>query len=216
VIRSAHLTIPTAVVESYSQISYNALPTVADLPVQVSKTRSGRGTFHNVPISASICLDFASPLSFDSDSTSQQEHHGRPAVILGPASTWHPEIGAAMAAQARARARELSMHIVWCDGGAGGQSGILGPSGDELLQRRHEGSWVKTVRLEHPFVERRTAYATLGNVVAFVVLCIGVPGAGPVFYGLRLVTQRGRQLVGRLRNKSPVVTTEQTPLLIDI
>ncbi|KAH7106705.1 hypothetical protein BKA62DRAFT_213139 [Auriculariales sp. MPI-PUGE-AT-0066] len=203
-------------VESYHQISSNVQPSVVDLPLEVH--RGKHHILHNVSISASICLDFASPLTF--------QNRTKPAIVLGPASTWHSQIGEAMVAQARARALEIGSHIIWCDGGAGGQSGVLSPYGDdsEFIQPRHDGSWVKTIAVSYPFEEPRTWYSALGNFLALAVLCILIPTAGG---GSAFLLQRGTgaskvaggwatsakdALMARLRGRA---ANERTPLLID-
>lgn len=127
-----------------------------------------------VPISSSICLDFASQssfLSFDS----------RPALILAPARTWHPSVGLAMWNQARQRAHETGSTILWCDGGEGGLSGVIGGGFEEPLQFG-EGSWTKTIGLTYPFPKQKTVFtsAWIGNVGAFVLVWMLTGGGGLV------------------------------------
>lgn len=196
-------------------MTLNELPSVVDLPLQVARTGHGKPIIHDIPISASVCLDFASPLEF--------LEQRKPAIVLGPASTWHSDIGAAMTSQARARASEVGTHVVWCDGGLGGQSGVLSPNGDELIQPRADGTWVKTIRLAHPYEESRTPYALFGSFISLAVILVLLPSANGPAHLLRR-TARGRAwLAGRftaatarIRHIREGRPSEQTPLLIDL
>ena len=119
-----------------------------------------------IPITSSICLDFASQsLFFSLDS--------RPALILAPARTWHPSVGMAMWNQARQRAHEMGSTILWCDGGEGGLSGIIGSGFEEPFQFG-EGSWVKTIGLEYPSSGHKTVFTSswVGNFGAFLIIWI--------------------------------------------
>lgn len=145
--------------ESYGQVTEDEPPQVYDIPIFVSKH------IQDVPVSAGICLDFASSLP---------KLARKPALVLAPAHTWHADIGETMAAHAKLRARELGTRILWCDGGAGGQSALFGPEGDEV-HKVGEGSWVKTFQVPFPFEEPRTLYAVLGSLVPGLLLCLVLP-----------------------------------------
>ncbi|KAG6867915.1 hypothetical protein C0993_009545 [Termitomyces sp. T159_Od127] len=101
-----------------------------------------------IPVTASICLDFAFPSLFT-------ELESKPALILAPGRTWDIAVGLTMWQQIRQRAEELGTMILWCDGGDGGVSGIAG-GGFEDFAQVGLGSWVKTVGIQYPFSERRT------------------------------------------------------------
>lgn len=133
-----------------------------------------------IPITSSICLDFASQSSFLSLDS-------RPALILAPARTWHPSIGLAMWNQARQRAHETGSTILWCDGGEGGLSGVIGGGYEEPLQFG-EGSWTKTIGLPYPFSERKTVFtsAWVGNFGAFIAVWM-LAGAGLVIQATAVV-----------------------------
>jgi len=67
--------------------------------------------------------------------------------------------------QASQRAHEIDSSLLWCDGGEGGVSGIVGRGMNEVFQVG-AGSWVRTIGVQHPFNEqRRTVYAQYGNSV---------------------------------------------------
>ena len=133
-------------------------------PSRTNKTdwAEAPGYTRPIPITSSICLDFASQTSFlNLDS--------RPALILAPARTWHPSVGLAMWNQARQRAHEVGSTILWCDGGEGGLSGVIGDGFEEPLQFG-EGSWTKTIGLTYPFSERKTVFTWVGNFRAFLIV----------------------------------------------
>ena len=125
-----------------------------------------------IPISSSICLDFASQSSFLSLDS-------RPALILAPARTWNPSVGLAMWNQARQRAHETGSTILWCDGGEGGLSGIIGGGFEEPLQFG-EGSWTKTIGLTYPFSERKTVFTWVGNIGGFILIWVLTGSGGAV------------------------------------
>ena len=121
-----------------------------------------------IALTASICLDFAHPSQF-------AELDSRPAVILAPARTWDVSIGFAMWSQAKQRAEEMGTLVLWCDGGEGGVSGIAGRGFHDVTQVG-SGSWVRTIGIQYPFNENRTAYAYFPNLAApllFWALCFG-------------------------------------------
>ncbi|KAK0466423.1 uncharacterized protein EV420DRAFT_829788 [Desarmillaria tabescens] len=117
-----------------------------------------------VPMTASICLDFAIPGTLAALDT-------RPAIILAPARTWEPTVGLAMWEQAKRRAAELDSTILWCDGGHGGVSGVSGRGITEVTQVG-EGSWVRSVGVEYPFNSGRTVYGVMGDYGAMAFIGI--------------------------------------------
>ena len=119
----------------------------------------------------------------------------RPALILAPARTWHPSVGIAMWNQARQRAHETGSTVLWCDGGEGGLSGVIGGGFEEPLQFG-EGSWTKTIGLTHPFPEHMTGltFMRMGNFGAFIIIWIVAGGGGLVIQAAALVSQNHRSL----------------------
>lgn len=129
-------------------------------PNDVPKEDWGEDETRPISLSASICLDFSSPLTSLSS---------RPALILAPARTWHIDVGRAMYELARARGNELGADVLWCDGGAGGLSGV---AGDIQVGR---GSWVKTIGVPYPSAQHRTIYGICGDWLVLATF-LGVPG----------------------------------------
>jgi hypothetical protein len=165
-----------------------------------------------IPITTSICLDFADPLPF-------AELTSRPALILGPARTWDISVGYAMWQQAKQRAEEVGSMVLWCDGGDGGISGIAGGGFSDFTQVGR-GSWVRTIGIQYPFKERRTPFAYLGNttMLLFWALVMGgslkamfgyLPQVGLFIGGL----ERVRQLLGPRGTSEPRHTVEEGNLL---
>jgi hypothetical protein len=155
------------VAESFSFSRSEDPPTIYTLelpnPRGTSKTKWAPAPNYTrpIPVTASICLDFSHPSAF-------LELPSRPALILGPARTWHTSIGVTMWEQAKARAEELGSMVLWCDGGKGGISGIGGQGMNEIM-RIGPGSWTRTIGIQWPFEESRTVYAWGGD---FMALCI--------------------------------------------
>ncbi|KIJ65018.1 hypothetical protein HYDPIDRAFT_167342 [Hydnomerulius pinastri MD-312] len=125
-----------------------------------------------IPITSSVCLDFASPSAFTSLDS-------RPALILAPARTWDTTVGLAMWEQAKTRADELGSMVLWCDGGVTGVSGVGGGGIHEIMQVGG-GSWMRTIGVPYPFNESRTLYARTGDftVLVFLVALMGGGIAG--------------------------------------
>ncbi|KAF7799298.1 hypothetical protein EIP86_010530 [Pleurotus ostreatoroseus] len=146
-----------------------------------------------IPITTSICLDFAHSSSFTSLDS-------RPAVILAPAKTWHVAVGNAMWEQAKARATETGSTVFWCDGGEGALGGIATSGYSEIVQRGW-GSWSKVIPLAYPFDTRRTVFTLGGQSTAFAIvwLVTGV-GYGPTLG--RFAVQGSMQLARRLTRGS--------------
>ena len=126
-----------------------------------------------IPVTASICLDFASSSSFT-------PLESRPALILAPAKTWHPAVGEAMWEQAKARAAETGATVVWCDGGHGGLSGIADGARTSEVVQAGPGSWSRPVGIPFPFdADARTFYERHGQRAALGAVW-AVAGVGVV------------------------------------
>lgn len=80
--------------------------------------------------------------------------------------------------QAKSRANEIGSMVLWCDGGATGVSGIGGGGISEIMQVG-AGSWTRTVGLQFPFDQRRTVYATIGEMGVFIFL-VAIMGGSSV------------------------------------
>jgi hypothetical protein len=174
-----------------------------------------------LPITAAICLDFSSPSVFTSLDS-------RPALILAPAQTWHPDVSMVMWEQARARAEEAGSTVLFCDGGAQGASGVAGHGIREPVQFG-SGSWTRTIGIEWPFKQRRTLYMWGGEAfqIGFVWLLVGAGCAAEVFVmrasngGVRGTTvsfSRFREIFDRvrasIRRQTPPDQGERQPLLL--
>lgn len=163
-----------------------------------------------IPLTASICLDFAHTSSFT-------PLESRPALILAPARTWHPSVGQAMWEQAKARAAETGATILWCDGGKGGLSGIADGRYSEVVQVG-PGSWAKPIAVQYPFDERRTVYLWGGQYEGFaavwavvavggvveVTLVRGAAAFGGMLAGLRGVVQAVVRRTGAKRGSEGI------------
>ena len=177
-----------------------AAPEIYDIPVRKpsnwnSSDWSSLPDFKRpVPITGSICLDFASPSSF-------LPLESRPALILAPARTWHVEVGYAMWEQARARADELGSYVLWCDGGEGGVSGVAGPGMHEVTQVG-QGPWARKIGIPWPFDRRRTFFQAGGDSVPFAIVW-AIVGAGAaieaVFLGLDSEDKKSAEFLGLVR-----------------
>jgi len=155
-------------------------------PKDVNKTDWAPGPNYTRPIAltASICLDFAHPLQF-------AELQSRPALILAPARIWDVSVGLAMWNQAKLRAEEMGSMVLWCDGGDGGVSGIAGGGFHDITQVG-SGSWFRTIGIQYPFDNHRTAYAYFNNLtlVLFWALCFGGSFGGHVPFARRISSIR--------------------------
>ncbi|KAJ7675371.1 hypothetical protein B0H17DRAFT_1081172 [Mycena rosella] len=128
-------------------------------PKGVEKPHWGPNSTRPLVVTASICLDFAMPSPFrDLDS--------RPALILAPARTWDPAIGARMWEEAKQRANEI--------GSKGGVSGVAGGGYNEIYQAG-EGSWSRTIGIKYPFSPTRTFYARCGEALVLAASWLFVP-----------------------------------------
>ncbi|KAH8102576.1 hypothetical protein BXZ70DRAFT_1063356 [Cristinia sonorae] len=163
-----------------------------------------------IPVTTSICFDFASSSSFT-------QLDSRPAIILAPARTWHLNIGMSMWEQAKARAKETGSVVVWCDGGAGGVSGVAARGHEEILQVG-QGTWTKTIGLPWPFDQRRTAFVAGGQGMALGVAW-SIVGLG---WAVEALARRGgilfapvAGLLARLPRWGRPKPDEERPLLHD-
>jgi len=146
------------IAESFSQTTPGDDPMVYKIDVPISGRKGGT---HPISLSASICLDFSTPLT---------SLTSRAALVLGPAKTWHVDVGRAMYQLAHARGEEIGAEILWCDGGKGGLSGVAGDI------QVGSGSWVKTIGVPEPWDERRTVYGAWGDWLPLALL-LGIFGS---------------------------------------
>ncbi|KIJ54645.1 hypothetical protein M422DRAFT_153109 [Sphaerobolus stellatus SS14] len=211
------------IAESFSQITLNEDPSVEVIqyprPNDIPKKEWDGHDTRPISITASICLDFAAPLT---------SLESRPSLILAPAKTWHVGVGRAMYEMARARGEEVGAEVLWCDGGAGGLSGV---AGDVQVGG---GSWVKRIGVAYPPEEKKTVYAFGGDILVMGVL-FAASGGLWVIHDRKLeimslfspyvpsVRATMRNLFENIRNRLPgrrpaenvAATNEHTPLLID-
>ncbi|KZT30740.1 hypothetical protein NEOLEDRAFT_1237946 [Neolentinus lepideus HHB14362 ss-1] len=165
------------VAESFSLSPSTDPPTIFTLPLTMPKgfTRSEWGNeTRPIPVTASICLDFTDPYAFDSLPS-------KPALILAPARTWDISVGLSMFEQAKARAAEIDSMVLWCDGGEGGVSGIVGRGVNEMM-KAGPGSWTRTIGIQYPFDDRKTIFMDGGESVGLMIMWAfqGVIWAGGV------------------------------------
>jgi hypothetical protein len=80
--------------------------------------------------------------------------------------------------QAKQRAYEIGATILWCDGGEGGLSGVIGNGYSEPLQVGAE-SWTKTIGIPYPFNEQKLVFGWIGDLGALFVLWL-LCGGGSV------------------------------------
>ncbi|EJD03681.1 uncharacterized protein FOMMEDRAFT_133077 [Fomitiporia mediterranea MF3/22] len=156
-------------VESYAMVAYSSPPELYDYQLVTKRNSRGKAIESlTVPITGSICLDFAHPMPFN-------RLPRRPSLILGAARTWYPSLGVTMWEHAKARAEEVGSAVLWCDGGEQGISGVggRGMGGGEIVQVG-PGSWVRTIGLEIEANHERTAYAFIGPwfSIAFIWLVV--------------------------------------------
>ncbi|KAG6817719.1 hypothetical protein H0H87_004510 [Tephrocybe sp. NHM501043] len=158
-----------------------------------------------IPVTASICLDFAHPAQF-------AELESRPALIFAPARTWDIAVGNAMWEQAKQRAEELGSMVLWCDGGDGGVSGVAGGGYDKFAQVGL-GSWAKTVGIAYPFDERQTIFARVGNLTLLLIwlLVLGSTVLDHVHFGSTSTSKRFLQSRFARRPRGPTSSSASTP-----
>ncbi|KAI0652091.1 hypothetical protein C8Q79DRAFT_897180 [Trametes meyenii] len=175
------------IAESFSMTPSNEKPSIftMELPHPRSWTAPswapGPNYTRPIDITASICLDFTTASSFAGLPS-------RPALILAPARTWHTAIGLAMWEQAKARAEEIGSMVLWCDGGAGGVSGVAG-RGVHAFRQVGPGSWAQTVSTQWPYDQRRTVFSATGTSAVLAVVW-GIAGMGWVGAVVRRVEGR--------------------------
>ncbi|KAI3622411.1 apolipoprotein n-acyltransferase [Moniliophthora roreri] len=159
------------IAESYSMRAGEEDPSIYNLelhaPKDMNKTDWSKEPPHirHIPLTASICLDFAMPSPFSA-------LESRPALILAPGRTWETTVGRVMWEQAKQRAYELGSTVLWCDGGDGGTSGVAGEGVSESIQVG-KGSWVRQIGIQYEFDEGRTLYGRAGNWLIWGL--IGLP-----------------------------------------
>ena len=163
------------VAESFSLDYSSTPPSIFEVelvhPSDVKKTEWAPGPSFTrpIPMTASICLDFAFPSQFAKLSS-------RPALILAPARTWERTVGHAMWLQAQQRASEQGSIVLWCDGGEGGMSGVAGRGFNDVVQVG-SGSFVRTIGIQYPFDNKKTYFARFGNAV-LILFWVFVLGPG--------------------------------------
>ncbi|KAJ3514396.1 hypothetical protein NLJ89_g2405 [Agrocybe chaxingu] len=161
--------------ESYRLRADRSPPEIFELPLArpgnyIPKTEWSSDPDHTrpIPITASICLDFATPSPFAA-------LESRPALILAPARTWDRTVGYAMWLQAKQRAEELGSMVLWCDGGDGGVSGIAGHGFNDVAQVG-SGTFIRTIGIPYPFETTSTPFARFGDSVLILFWLLLVPG----------------------------------------
>jgi hypothetical protein len=183
------------VAESYSLSPGTEPPSIFTIEMERPPKYKGlgwpRSEVRPIPVTASICLDFASSSSFTALDAA-------PALVLAPASTWHPRVGEAMWAQAQARAAETGATVVWCDGGRGGLSGVASGGRAGTVVQVGPGTWSLPVAIPHPFdASRRTVYARGGQLGAFfAVWAVAGVGLGVEAVQRRVGVRLGWVVVG--------------------
>lgn len=68
---------------------------------------------------------------------------------------------------AKQRADELGTRVLWCDGGEGGLSGIVGMGESSVQVGR--GTWVQRLSFELPLNEKRTVFGTVGALWGLIL-----------------------------------------------
>jgi len=155
------------VAESFSLGPSSTPPSIFEIelvhPSDVKKTAWAPGPSYtrSIPMTSSICLDFAFPSQFANLSS-------RPALILAPARTWERTVGHAMWLQAQQRAAELQSIVLWCDGGEGGVSGVAGRGFNDVVQVG-SGSFVRTIGIQYPFDNQKTYFARFGDIFLILI-----------------------------------------------
>ncbi|CEL57463.1 hypothetical protein RSOLAG1IB_02203 [Rhizoctonia solani AG-1 IB] len=177
-----------------------------------------------IPLSAAICLDVSGPL--ENSVPVNKTELGRPALILAPARTWHPQIGKAMFQHASMRAAEQGASILWCDGGEGGVSGVGGLAAQGLglvggIGQVGTGrSWLQTIGIPFPYDAEDfgpTWYGRWGDL-STIVLALALLGFGPAAPAANLVGGSVSWVYKRLGKKRELGNgqrNESTPLLVD-
>lgn len=156
------------VAESFSISRWDLPPAIYELPLRAPKGvkspdwAPAPNFTRPIPLTMSICLDFAFPSAFTS-------LDARPSLILAPGRTWHVSISKMLLEQTRLRAVEIGSTALWCDAGEestenSALSGIVGAQRREPYQIGR-GSWVQTIGIPYPFNSAgQTLYARIGSV----------------------------------------------------
>jgi len=193
------------IAESFSLTHSTVPPEIFEIPLVAPK--NGVKTPRPIPVTGSICLDFAFPTSFEGLDT-------RPALILAPARTWHPAIGYVMWRQAAQRAEELNTMVLWCDGGRGGVSGIVGQGHNEVTQVG-AGSWTRTIGVQYPFNKKRSLYTRISDL-GLVLYWLLVFAPSKVGWRNRgSIVRSTWDLLRRTRAKPPQIERGPVPNLLD-
>lgn len=196
------------------------------LPRPNNHPKSDKSWPRTVPVTAAICLDVSAPLATSVPVDGLTAELGRPALILAPARTWHPEVGKAMFQYASMRATEQGASILWCDGGEGGVSGVggLAARGLGLVggigQVGTGGSWIQTIGIPFPYGARTftpTWYARWGDLSTIFLAwaMLGVGFAAPLMQGAGNLVQSATRRLKHRGDQRPAERNENTPLLID-
>lgn len=182
------------------------------LPTPNYRPKSDKTTWpRTIPITAAVCLDVSAPLAPAVSVNHTDEEAGRPALILAPARTWHPEIGKVTFAHASMRAMGQGASVSWCGGGEGDVSGIgalaangLGPVGG-IGQVGTSASWIRTIGIPFPCDAKdfaltwRSRWGDLTAVfLAQIVLRAGF--TTPAWHGLQTILAAGRNRLEELRD----------------
>ncbi|QRV76046.1 transmembrane protein [Ceratobasidium sp. AG-Ba] len=197
------------------------------LPKPNYRPKSDKTWPRTIPITAAICLDVSAPLANAVPVNQTDEESGRPALILAPARTWHPDIGKAMFQHASMRATEQGASILWCDGGEEGVSGVgglaasgLGPVGG-VGQVGTGGSWIQNIAIPFPYDARKfglTWYSRWGDLsIVFLAWITLVAGFAAVdLRRIKAIVAAGmNRLKGRRNEAGHTNRSESTPLLIN-
>ncbi|CAK5280311.1 unnamed protein product, partial [Mycena citricolor] len=149
------------IAESFHITAGVSPPDMYTLPLQKPNkvpNQQWGGRTRPLNITAAICMDFAAPSPF-------QDLPSRPSLILAPARTWDPAIGARMWEEVKLRANELGSVALWCDGGPGGVGGVAGHGFHDFYQAGPDGAWSRSLNIPFPFDGRRTLYSRFGDAI---------------------------------------------------
>lgn len=120
-----------------------------------------------------------------------------------------------------ARGDEIGAEVLWCDGGAGGLSGVAGST------QVGTGSWVKIIGIPYPSDDRaRTPYGVGGDWLALAAV-LGIPAlifatqrnALQIEHGgstaIAWTKDRANEIIGRIRGTVGRRQIAPPPQLID-
>ena len=169
------------VAESFSISPWNLPPAIYELPLRAPKGvkspdwAPAPNFTRPIPLTMSICLDFAFPSAFASLDS-------RPSLILAPGRTWHVSISRMLLEQTRLRAVEIGSTALWCDAGEetaenSALSGLVGAQRREPYQIGR-GSWVQTIGIPYPFDSAgQTLYTRIGSAGGLLMVWIVAIGS---------------------------------------